>query len=187
MTAAWRVARTQADQPDDWAAWLAKHGPGHTRLSQRPGQVRLVAPIPWLDFGGIGKGYAADEALATLKARGIEAALVDLGGDLAIGAAPPGTQGWSVARGGADANEPLLLARCGVATSGVGEQHLATDERFVSHVIDPRTGQWIGHHDDITVVAPTAAKADALASAGCVLGAAALRHCVANEIGVTVY
>jgi len=42
-----------------------------------------------LDVGGIGKGFAADEAIKLLKRHGIKAALVDMGGDITVSDAPP--------------------------------------------------------------------------------------------------
>ena len=190
MTAAWRLARSSGEQPQDWSRWVRSHGPGSGRLEVRQQQVRLETPIPWIDCGGIGKGFAADQALRTLMAYGIDVALVELGGDIALGGPPPGTDGWSIdlAMGGtAMKSAPLRLSWCGVATSGAGEQYISTGEQFASHVIDPRTGVWVGRHADITVIAPTAAQADALASAGCVIGREALRQQLINQPGIRVY
>ncbi len=181
MSAAWRVARREGRMAEDWEDWTAQHGPGASRLWLQPGRLRFGDPVPWLDFGGIGKGFAADRALAALASRGCGAALVDIGGELALGAPPPNERGWRVARpdGRAGGGRDLLLSNCGVATSGAGEQMLQGHQGTVaSHVIDPRSGRWLGGHETITVVAPTAAEADALASAGCVLGAAVLREVV---------
>jgi thiamine biosynthesis lipoprotein len=152
--------------------------------------VRFETPIPWIDCGGIGKGFAADQALGTLMACGIDVALVELGGDIALGGPPPGTDGWSIDRVIGDTavkSASLRLSWCGVATSGAAEQHVSTGEQFASHVIDPRTGVWVGRHADITVIAPTASQADALASAGCVIGPAALRQRLIDQPGIRVY
>lgn len=189
MTAAWREARRDGGFPADWAAWTTQHGPGASRLTRRPGAIRFDTPVPWLDFGGIGKGYAADQALATLRGHGLAAAMVEIGGELALGDPPPGGRGWRVtgaaAAGGGDSG--MVLSRCGVATSGGGAQSLTSRGQIASHVMDPRTGRWLGRHDDITVVAPSAAEADALASAGCVLGREALQRRVRARTDVRVY
>lgn len=189
MTAQWRQARRRGTVPDDWRAWTARHGPGRDRITLRPGGIRFGEPVPWLDFGGIGKGIAADQALAVLRAAGFDAALVDVGGELALGDPPPGRPGWRVTRGTASngSGEAFVLANCGVATSGAGEQSITGEREAASHVIDPRTGIWLGAHDDVTVVAPTAAEADALASAGCVLGVEGLRAVLVDRQDVQVH
>jgi thiamine biosynthesis lipoprotein len=127
-----------------------------------------------LDFGGIAKGYAADECLRIFRALGMASALVDASGDIALGAPPPGTRGWVVAV--AELNDPdkvgrsLLLSECGVATSSDARQALVLNGVRYSHIIDPRTGWALTTHCSVTVVAKTAALADGWASALSVLG-----------------
>jgi thiamine biosynthesis lipoprotein len=145
-----------------------------------------------LDLGGIAKGYAADQALAVLRDRGIPRALVDAGGDLAIGDPPPDARGWRIAVAtphstssppssptpppedgagtyGAESTV-LLLSNCGVATSGDAYQFVEFEGRRYSHIVDPRTGMGVVGASSVTVVAPDGMTADALASAVSVLG-----------------
>jgi len=183
MTQAWRQQRDSGGHPATWEPWIAAHGAPSSRLRLADGQVSFGSPLPWFDFGGVGKGMAADEGLEVLKQLGLECALVDLGGDIAIGHPPPGHRGWRVRRG---RGQPIWRSHCGVATSGSGPQHVVTMDGVASHVFDPRSGRWMGRHGDITVVAPTAAEADALASAGCVLGGSALRERLRGVAGVQV-
>ena len=180
MSQAWRRSRELGETPVEWAELIAHAGPPGDRVQARGGEVRFRLPVPWLDFGGVGKGLAADAAIVTLRDHGIASALVDIGGDMAIGAPPPGRSGWRVR--GAGSEIELVLAWCGVATSGGGAQHIGPR----SHIIDPRTGRWMQRHDDVTVIAPSGAMADALASAGCVLGAAALQESLVGQDGITV-
>ena len=49
-----------------------------------------------LDLGGVAKGYILQEALRTLRDRGVTRALVAAGGDIVVGDAPPGRSGWEV-------------------------------------------------------------------------------------------
>ncbi len=128
-----------------------------------------------LDFGGIGKGFAADEALAVLRERGLSHVLVELGGDIALGDPPPDREdeawlisvnpGWE-----SDGAPPLQLTNCAVATSGDAYRFAEADGQRFSHIIDPRTGMGVTHHASVTVIAADAATADALASALSVLG-----------------
>ncbi len=180
MSSSWRRSREQGEPPVEWTEVVSQVGSPGERVQARSGEVRFCRPVPWLDFGGIGKGLAADAAVATIRDHGIEATLVDIGGDLAIGGPPPGQAGWSVWLLAGEA--PLVLSECGVATSGSGEQHNAGR----SHIIDPRTGRWMSRHGDVTVIAPSGAIADAMASAGCVIGAASLQDAVSVKDGVIV-
>src|SRR5437667_28907 len=56
--------------------------------------AQLMKPHMRLDAGGIGMGYAVDEALAVLKHEGIVSALVDASGDVGVSDPPPGERGW---------------------------------------------------------------------------------------------
>ncbi len=138
-----------------------------------------------LDLGAFGKGWIADAALAVLVENGCPASLVEIGGDMAIGAPPPGRTGWSVGVA-LDASEPsrtVVLSHCGVATSGDAEQFLEMEGVRYSHLFDPRTGWALTVRRAASVVAVDAATADALASAVCVLGPVAGRALLAEWPG----
>jgi thiamine biosynthesis lipoprotein len=115
-----------------------------------------------LDLGGIAKGFAADEALAILRARGVPSALVAVSGDLAIGDAPPGKEGWTV-RASAFA-DPLTLHNTAVSTSGGTEQVIVRADLRFSHIVDPKTGLGVRPNLVVSVIAPTGLLADALAT-----------------------
>jgi thiamine biosynthesis lipoprotein len=136
--------------------------------------VRLERPCMKLDLGGIGQGYAADQALAVLTARGIRSALVDAGGDIAMSAPPPDRPGWIVELqspepAGETTPRELTLHDCGVTTSGDTEQFVELDGIRYSHIIDPETGWAMRDSASVTVIAPDATTADALATALSVL------------------
>jgi thiamine biosynthesis lipoprotein len=157
---------------------------GHTcAVERRAGHEVRLPPGVRLDVGGIAKGYVAQQAVESLRHCG--PCLVDAGGDLAAGAAPPGWPGWpvSVAAPSADpANgQPvqdqamlLWLVNGSVATSGVDYRHWMRGGRRMHHVIDPRTG--LPADTDLltaTVLDTSAVRAEAWATAALVLGAAA--------------
>jgi thiamine biosynthesis lipoprotein len=132
-----------------------------------------------LDFGGIAKGYTAQQAVDLLVSWG--PGLVDAGGDLAAGAAPQGYPGWPVAVSApwtGNGNEPdlvtLWLANMALATSGVDYRHWQQNGRAAHHLIDPATG----HPADtdgltMTILADDAAQAEAWATATLVAGSQA--------------
>ena len=141
---------------------LARTGWRKLHLDAARRTAALDQPGVQLDLGAIGKGYAADEALAVLARLGIRRALVAMSGDLAIGDAPPGKRGWSVDAGG----RVMQLADCAVSTSGDAEQHHGP----YSHIVDPKTGMGLTGAPQVTVVARRGIDADALATAVSVLG-----------------
>ncbi|HET7558896.1 MAG TPA: FAD:protein FMN transferase, partial [Limnochordia bacterium] len=102
----------------------------------------MLPPGAALDFGGIAKGMAVDAALATLRAQGVRAALVDAGGDLAVLGTPPGEAGWPIAVAAEAERSPWMvtLQRGALATSGVGRRRWQKDGVWRHHLIDPRTG-----------------------------------------------
>lgn len=172
----WRRARRQGRLPSDERLVEAKAAVGyrHVRLDAANSRVQLMAPGMRLDFGGIAKGYACDEALAALRKAGVTRALVNGGGDLALGDSPPGETGWRVGVAPLQPNDPpsrvLHVANCGVATSGDAWQFVEIDGRRYSHILDPRTGLGVERRSSVTVLAPSGMAADALASAVSVLG-----------------
>jgi len=176
VTMLWREARAHGTPPTQEAIDTAVAGSGWARLhfDAVAGTITPEGPVPWLDFGAIGKGFAADEALTVLQDYGLRHSMVELGGDLAFGDHPPGMLGWSVAAPG---QARMVMERPGgMATSGSSEQHLDIGERRLSHVFDPRTGAAVEDRRSFTVQAATAAQADALGSAACVLGPEAIEQ-----------
>lgn len=133
--------------------------------------VRLRKPHMRLDLGGIGQGFAIDEAQNVLHQHSIRAFLLDLGGDILAGDAPPDRpDGWRIGmRAGRPnaANVPptdsvFLLRNAAVTTSGDTERHLDINGKRYSHVMNPRSGLGLRRFVRATVLAPTGTYADAL-------------------------
>jgi thiamine biosynthesis lipoprotein len=130
-----------------------------------------------LDLGGVAKGYILQEALATLRAEGVAAGLLEAGGDIVVGDAPPGRAGWRIANELVADWGPIsyeLITNFAVATSGPSAQFVDIDGVRYSHVVDPRTGQALTTATTAIVMAPDGATADALATAATVVGATGL-------------
>jgi len=174
----WRRARQRGGLPVARRLDPARELVGYDLLRLDPDAktVTFAKPGMRLDFGGIAKGYAVDEALKVLREHGITRALVDAGGDMALGDPPPGEPGWRVGVAPLEADGPpsriLLLKNRAVATSGDLWQFVEIRGRRYSHIVDPRTGQALTERSSVTVVAPDGMTADGLASALSVLGPA---------------
>ena len=176
----WRRARRQRQMPDPERLAAAQQAVGFRKveLNERAQTVTLQGNQMRLDLGGIAKGFGADEALRELKRMGTPRALVAASGDLSIGDAPPGKQGWRVGVGMPGRSTTnlaglLLLHNKGVSTSGDTEQYVELDGTRFSHIVDPRSGRALTNHLQVTVIAECTTRSDALATTVCVLGAEA--------------
>ena len=142
---------------------------GWAKVEWRDGRVRLPRAGMEIDFGGIGKEYAADRAGALLLEQGAAHGLVNLGGDIrVIGSASDGIP-WRIAVQDPRGRPGSALARLDVAsgamaTSGDYERYVVVDGRRYCHVMDPRTGWPVDHWQSVSVVAPLAVAAGACAT-----------------------
>jgi len=140
-----------------------------------------------IDLGGLAKGRAADEVVeGCLRGGGRTGGLVDLGGDIRCFGRTAASRPWRVGirhpfgpRGRSCAM--LELTDAAVATSGDYERYVEIDGRRYSHIVDPRTGRPVAGAAGVTVVSlpvgrrgPSAAEADAWATALSVLGPSGL-------------
>ena len=173
----WRLSRRTAKLPDPEKRKdaLSRVGWEKVKLDEKTRTVQLLEPRMQLDLGGIAKGYAADEALNVLNSHGIKSALVAAGGDIRVGDAPPGSEGWRVAiaplkQGQKKATEELLLKNGAVSTSGDAEQYVEIEGKRYSHIVDPKTGLGLIGRMSVTVVALDGITSDSLTKVVCVLG-----------------
>jgi FAD:protein FMN transferase len=198
----WREARRTGRMPHAAALDAARARVGWQRveLDSARSAVRLHAGTR-LDVGGIAKGWVLQDALRVLREHGAARALVEAGGDIVVGAAPPGRSGWRIdvpgsagdgdahapsAAGGDHADGPgafaaraAALVNAALATSGDAAQFVDIDGVRYSHVVDPRTGIGVTHRRTVHVIAADAALADALATALGVLGVEAAARVLA--------
>lgn len=137
--------------------------------------LRLPLPGMEIDFGGIGKEYAADRAAEVLAAHGAHHGFVNLGGDLRVlGPRPDGTP-WRFAIQHPRDDDQLCahieLSQGALATSGDYERFFITEDgRRCCHILDPRTGQPVQHWQAVSVVAPVCLAAGALATMAMLIG-----------------
>jgi len=171
----WRHARRTQELPDpkEFAAARALVGYGKIKIDPVKKTVQLLTPGMQLDFGGIAKGYAADEVLKLLREKfNMKVALVAASGDIACGDAPPLTDGWKVDIAPISKNQKprtLTLRNAAVSTSGDLEQFVEIKGVRYSHVLDPRTGLGLTGRRSVTVIAPNGTAADSMTKAVSVL------------------
>jgi FAD:protein FMN transferase len=175
LVALWRRARATGALPSAAAIDSARALVGWRmiELDTTRRAVRLAMPGMRLDLGGVAKGWILDDALRALREHGVTRALVEAGGDVVVGDAPPGARGWRVDVPGADpsfAAHAAALVNEALATSGDAAQFIDSDGVRRSHVIDPRTGLGVTHGCTAHVITASGAAADALATALGVVG-----------------
>ncbi|MDW8290933.1 MAG: FAD:protein FMN transferase [Armatimonadota bacterium] len=169
----WRRARRTGQFPTGEELREARGRVGYDKivLDEQERTVRLLVPGMRLDLGGIAKGYALDCALRVLQQHGIHHALLEAGGDIVAGLAPPGTAGWRIrVENAAPERQWVYLARGAISSSGDTEQYVEHEGKRYSHIVDPRTGWGLTTRVAATVIARDGITSDSLATALCVLG-----------------
>ena len=138
---------------------------GWSKIEWRSPTLRLRAEME-IDFGGIGKEYAADRAAATVVELGALHGLVNLGGDVRVFGPHADGQAWRIAVQDPRGEPGTTIAHLNVphgamATSGDYERYFEHEGRRYSHLLDPRTGWPVEHWRSVSVVAPLAIAAGA--------------------------
>lgn len=171
LTKLWRESRRRKSLPAPETLAAAMASSGYEKLVLDPKSRTLTFTVPGmrLDLGGIAKGQAADAMLAVFMKHGLPSTSITCGGDVRVGDPPPGKTHWTVAvKTTGAAKPPLELVNSAVSTSGDLHQFIEIGGKRYSHIIDPRTGLGLTEPRTATIIAPTAAESDALATAACV-------------------
>jgi thiamine biosynthesis lipoprotein len=195
LTRLWRNCRTEQRIPtqEEVHSALALSGPEHLGLISETNSVLLRRSGLILDPGAIGKGFALDEAERLLRdaENGPKSFLLHGGhSSLKARGGHHGHAGWPVGIGNPLFTEKrlgtLLLNDSAMATSGSNIQFFRHEGRRYGHILDPRTGWPVEGMLSVTVLAPSAALADALSTAFFVMGVEKARQCCENwpEVGV---
>jgi thiamine biosynthesis lipoprotein len=141
-----------------------------------PRALKKADPALYVDLSAIAKGHGVDRIADMLDGAGIESYLVEIGGELRVRGHNVRGKPWRIAverpdPGVRDVHRVIEMRDGGMATSGDYRNFFEHAGRLYSHSIDPRTGWPVPHElASVTVLAPRAARADALATALLVLG-----------------
>lgn len=161
--------------PDDRDVAEALAAVDYRRVVYQDDPPRLrKAARAHLDLSAIGKGYAVDRLADLLDDAQCRSFLIEFGGEIRVSGSAPGGGPWRLgveSPSGSGLVTTIALETGSLATSGDYRQYREHDGGRVSHVIDPRTGYPIRHRlASVTVLAETAAEADAYATALLVMG-----------------
>lgn len=180
----WHRAADSDTPPTEAEIAEARSKVGYDRMLLDPNErtVRFAIEGMKIDLGGIAKGFAIDRSVEAMKAAGAVGGMIDIGGDIrCFGQPPKGQQTWRV--GLQDPNigpedlgpaKPLFVLKVldrAVTTSGDYRRFTTVKGQRQSHIMDTRSGRGADALASVTIIAPDATTADALATAVSVLGA----------------
>ena len=131
-------------------------------LDEKRKRIKFAQKGMALDLGGIAKGYIVDRIVKFLQKEGVKEGIVNAGGDLKVF----GRKSYRIAIRNPfkkDVSEVIAVKNKAVCTSGLYER--------AGHIRNPKTGKPIANPlASVTIIAPTAMAADALATAVMVMG-----------------
>jgi len=164
--------------PSDEQVALALSDTGHVKLHTDCAVPALRKDSPGInvDLSAFAKGHAVDQVADLLDGRALTDYLVEIGGELRLRGLNGKNERWAIAietpdRTARSVQTVIHVTDTGMATSGDYRNYFEHDGSHYSHTIDPRTGRPITHNGaSVTVVADTAAFADAAATALLVMG-----------------
>ena len=148
-------------------------GTEHLRLE---GASAALTDSAQVDLGGIAKGYTAQKCLDLLSEKGVQTAMLSLGGNVqTLGAKPDGTA-WVI--GIADPEEPseaiatlTFTGSMAIVTSGGYQRYFDSDGIRYHHILDPETGMPAETGlASVTILTQDGTTADALSTALFVMG-----------------
>ena len=190
LSDAWGFSRREGRIPSDASIAEARDHVGMHHVSLEPGAKTIAfrrAGVS-VNFNGIGKGYALDRMAELLALHSVDEYLLHGGKSsvLARGNQPGhGTRGWTVGLRHplrpAERLADFCLRDQSLSTSGSGTQFFIRRGQRYGHILDPRTGWPAEGLYSATVIAPTAAEADALSTAFYVMGPEEVeKYCAAH-------
>ncbi len=144
-----------------------------------------------IDLSAIAKGYGVDVVALWLESLGTTDYLVEIGGEMRVAGLSPRGDQWRIGVENPDVSNPetvpIRLGNIGVATSGDYRNYFEEDGIRYSHTIDPNTGRPITHNlASVTVLDPSCAFADAMATAFLVMGGDKTMK-LAEQLQIPVY
>ena len=176
MDKIWKFDGSMTVMPsaDSIKASVSKVGFQNIVLDKESSTVFLKLKGMKIGFGAIGKGYAADKAKDLLISKGVVSGIINASGDMNTWGKQPDGSEWKVAITNPMAKNKVFallpITNGAVVTSGNYEKYVTFNDVRYTHIIDPRSGYPATGIISVTVFAPKAELADALATSVFVMG-----------------
>ena len=162
--------------PSDEAIAAALEHTGYEKITLEGSRVTLGDTEAVIDLGAIAKGYIADALAEHLRSRGVESAIIDLGGNiLCLGSKPDGSD-FKIGiqypyRESNQVIDTLSLSDMSVVTSGVYQRWFEQDGETYHHILDPETGRSLNNGlISVSIISPRSTDCDALSTTAFALG-----------------
>jgi len=147
-------------------------------VCRQQGLIALIRKGMEIDFGGIGKEYAADRACACLRNEGVSHGYINLAGDISLVGPQPDGAGWILGIRDPRRDNAMMkvmeLGEGALATSGNYERYVDCSGIRYGHVLDARTGWPVNNWQSISVVGPSCTAAGAVCTLAMMAGDATL-------------
>ncbi len=171
LIALWKSCETEGRLPTEDEKTAVLSALGYQKIQVGESTVQKTHPALMLDFGAIGKGYAADKMAESLKTNSVECAMISFvssvtvfgNRDFKIGIRCPNTSGELCGY--------VTLHEQSLSVSGDYERFYEIDGERYPHILDPETGMpSVSELHSVIVIADSGAMADALSTAIFVMG-----------------
>ena len=129
-----------------------------------------------LDFGGVAKGFAADEVIKICEQHGVHRAIIDLGGNIYVYGKKSNSKDWNVGIKNPEYPDSAPLVRItvpqtSIVTSGIYERYFEAGSKRYHHIFSPFTGAPVENDlASVSVISKNSMLADGLSTAFFVLG-----------------
>ena len=167
----WKGCEEEGRLPTEQEKATALNALGYQKIQVSENSVTKQDVALMMDFGAIGKGYAADKMAETLKQNGVSCGMVSFVSsvtvfgerDFKIGIRQPDTSGELCGY--------VTLRNQSLSVSGDYERFYEIDGQRYPHILDPKTGAPVSSElHSVAVIAESGAAADALSTAIFVMG-----------------
>jgi thiamine biosynthesis lipoprotein len=146
-------------------------------LNEEKSSIYLREKGMRIGFGGIGKGYAAEQAKRVMQLHGVTSGVVNASGDLTTWGLQPNGKQWTIAIANPNMSNQAFsymeISNMAAATSGNYEKFVLIGGKKYSHTINPHTGLPVTGIKSVTIITPNAELADALATPVTIMGISA--------------
>lgn len=169
----WNITSEQPKIPLDAEikALLPKVNRTNILLNEKASTAFLKEEGMKLDLGGIAKGYAADAVGAYLSKKGVERAVINLGGNIYVHGQKKDSSPWNIGVQDPTTSQEKAIATLkiesdtAVVTSGVYQRYFEKDGKIYHHILNPKDGKPIENGlISVTVVTKESVRADALST-----------------------
>lgn len=176
LSSLWDFTSEEKVVPDEQALSDAQKKVGYEKIELQGNKLHFAQEGMGIELGAIAKGYIADRIKEFLVSKGVESAIIDLGGNvLCVGRRMDGEPfRVGIQKPFAERSETVETAEIvdrSVVSSGIYERYFQKDGKFYHHILDPENGYpYDNGLTSVTIISEHSADGDALSTSCFALG-----------------